>query len=243
MTMSTLFLLSPARTATKRAMQLAASRTSPLGAQLRAGTAPLGDVFAWLSALYFRGKLAYARAFAQPSPGSPGALVMAPSLGLRAPETSIAVADLRAMAAVDVESAEFVAQLRRDAVRASAEARADTRVVLLGSIASGKYVDTLIDVVRRAPDVSGSVRRPRRHEPRRAHAARGEVGRRARVRDGRGRATPRHAPGEAAADLARWASTRASLTTPRPRPRARGRAARPSPPAPGTTRAPRCRRA
>jgi hypothetical protein len=141
----TLFLLSPARCGGVRAGQLARS-SGELGERLRAGTAPLGEVFAWLSALYFRGKLAYARAFADPSPGAASALVMAPGLGLHAPETTIGVEHLRAMGGVEVESAAFVAQLRADATRFNAELRADTQVVLLGSIASGKYVDTLIDV-------------------------------------------------------------------------------------------------
>jgi len=142
---ATLFLLSPARAGGPRAQQLARSKTE-LGAKLRAGTAPLGDVFAWLSALYFRGKLAYARAFADPSPGTEGALVMAPGLGLRPPHAPISAAMLEAMGEIAVESEAFVTAVRRDAQRANAEARADMRVVLLGSIATGKYVDTLIDV-------------------------------------------------------------------------------------------------
>ena len=144
--MTTLFLLSPARCGGVRAAQLAASRTSPLGKELRAGTAALGDVFAWLSALYFRGKLAYARAFDAPSPGSPGALVMAPGLGLRTPETAIDAQALREMGTVEVESDAFVAKLHADALRVSRDISAGTNVVLLGSIATGKYVDTLIEV-------------------------------------------------------------------------------------------------
>jgi len=143
--MPTLFLLSPARTGGPRAEQLARS-AGTLGEALRAGTAPLGDVFAWLSALYFRGKLAYARAFADPSPGTHGALVMAPGLGLIPPETPISIATLRRMGRITVEGRTFVTALRRDAERASAEARADTQVVLLGSIASEKYVETLLEV-------------------------------------------------------------------------------------------------
>jgi hypothetical protein len=141
----TLFLLSPARCGGVRAGQLARS-SGELGEQLRAGTAQLGDVFAWLSALYFRGKLAYARAFADPSPGAASALVMAPGLGLHPPETPIGVEHLRAMGSTEVESEAFVTALRADAMKINAELRADTQVVLLGSIASGKYVDTLIDV-------------------------------------------------------------------------------------------------
>ena len=54
----------------------------------------LGDVFSFVSGLYFRGKLAYARRFAQPpDPGDPvsagGVLVITPSAGLRSPDTLI----------------------------------------------------------------------------------------------------------------------------------------------------------
>ena len=143
--MKTLFLLSPARCGGVRAGQLARS-PGELGSALRAGGAPIGDVFAWLSALYFRGKLAYARAFAAPSPGLPGALVMAPGFGLIPPETLIRVADLEAMGTVEVASEAFVRPLRRDAETAARDHRADTQVVLLGSIATGKYVDSLIEV-------------------------------------------------------------------------------------------------
>ena len=129
-----MFLLSPARCGGPRAAQLATSERSELGARLRAEGAAIGDVFAWLSALYFRGKLAYARAFGE-------GLVMAPGAGLVAAAAPIRAAELRAMGAIDIESAAFAAPLRRDA---EALARTGTeRVVLLGSIATGKYVDVL----------------------------------------------------------------------------------------------------
>jgi hypothetical protein len=131
----TVFLLSPARSGGPRAELLARSEPSELGRRLRAGGAELGEVFAWLSALYFRGKLTYARRFG-------AALVMAPGLGLCPPERPISAAELRAMGALPIESEGFVAPLRRDALRLDAE-----RVVLLGSIATGKYVDTLLAVL------------------------------------------------------------------------------------------------
>lgn len=105
-----LYLLSPARCNGTRADHLAVSR-SPLGVALRGAGAPLGEVFSWLSALDFRGKLAYARTFAPRR-----TFIMAPGLGLRPASHLVTVADLRAMA------------------------------VLLGSIATGKYVDTLLAV-------------------------------------------------------------------------------------------------
>ena len=131
----TVFLLSPARCGGERAELLARSK-SPLGVQLRAGSAPLGDVFAWLSALYFRGKLAYATRF------SKAVYVMTPGEGLLPPNTMISARDLRAMGKVDIESPKFTKPLRRDAERFDGGGNA----VILGSIATGKYVDTLLAV-------------------------------------------------------------------------------------------------
>src|SRR5262245_36591644 len=101
--MTTIFFLSPARCDGRRAEMLATSPTSPFGKQLRSDGAPLGDVFTWLSALYFRGKLTYARTFATPPEKLAGSLVMAPSLGLRSPDHPITTVDLRAMGKVGVE--------------------------------------------------------------------------------------------------------------------------------------------
>jgi len=133
------FLLSPARTNGLRAEQLAASR-SPIGVALRSSGAPLGDIFTWLSALYFRGKLTYARTFAPRR-----TFIMAPGLGLCRATRLVTAADLRAMAAIEIESPAFVDPLRRDAV-ALARRHRTVPVVLLGSIATGKYVDTLLEV-------------------------------------------------------------------------------------------------
>jgi hypothetical protein len=142
----TVFLLSPARCGSERARQLVTSKRSELGQRLRAHAAPIGDVFAWLSALYFRGKLVYARRFAQAAGGVPGALVMAPGLGLRAPETVLSVDTFRAMGEVEVASEAFIQPLVRDARLVARACGPNARVVLLGSIATGKYLDSLLDV-------------------------------------------------------------------------------------------------
>ena len=60
--------------------------------------APLGEVFSFLSGLYFRGKLAYARAFARAPRGVPPILVITPDRGLLAPDVRVTLADLRAEA-------------------------------------------------------------------------------------------------------------------------------------------------
>lgn len=144
--MTTVFLISPARCRGRRAELLVASRSSELGQQLHARGARLGDVFAWLSALYFRGKLTYARRFATPPAALSGSLVMAPGTGLRAWDALISADDLRAMGAIDIESAAFVGPLRRDAALVDQLCGADARIVLLGSIATSKYIEPLLDV-------------------------------------------------------------------------------------------------
>ena len=107
--------------------------------------ASLGEVFAWLSALYFRGKLAYARAFARtPEHG----LVIAPGLGLRPHDERIDASVVRAFGRVEVshDNDAFVAPLRRD-IEAVVRRFEGARVVLLGSIATDKYVAPLLEVL------------------------------------------------------------------------------------------------
>ena len=68
--MPAIFLLSPANCGGNRARIVMSERaTFDLATRLRTGGAPIGEVFAFLSGLYFRGKLAYGRAFACPPDG------------------------------------------------------------------------------------------------------------------------------------------------------------------------------
>ncbi len=110
--------------------------------------AELGEVFSFVSSLYFRGKLAYARAFARPPRGLAGVHVITPCDGLRAPESLLRLGDLRRYAGVpvDAEEARYRRPLLRD-LRALAPAWAGAEVVLLGSIASPKYVELLTGVL------------------------------------------------------------------------------------------------
>ncbi|MBM3818757.1 MAG: hypothetical protein FJW14_07065 [Acidimicrobiia bacterium] len=126
----------------------------PLARQLRSRDgAPLGDVFSFVSGLYFRGKLAYARRFARPAdPADPvtagGVLVITPSAGLRAADTRVTVDSLRAFAGVDVDAANrgYRAPLEKAARAVLAAVGPECEVVLLGSVASGKYVDLLLPI-------------------------------------------------------------------------------------------------
>jgi hypothetical protein len=104
-----------------------------------------------MSSLYFRGKLTYDNTFGAPPPDLPGALVIAPGLGLVPADVVIHTAELRAMAAVPVDPTEpnFCEPLVRDAILLESALGADGRAVLLGSVATEKYVTPLAQVFGR----------------------------------------------------------------------------------------------
>jgi len=145
-----IFLLSPARCDGARArVLLSPHATFDLAERVRSDEgAAVGDVFAFLSGLYFRGKLAYAMAFGRQPGARPSAYVITTNQGLMIPETRVRRGDLLGFCAVDIASGDerYISPLRRDAERLAADADAATHVVLLGSIATGKYADTLADV-------------------------------------------------------------------------------------------------
>jgi len=127
-------------------MVLSPKASFDLARRLRSAEgAPLGEVFSFLSGLYFRGKLAYAREFARPPEGVAGVLVITASAGLVPADRSVTLAHLRRFARVAIDASE--PRYRRPLLRASRTladlAEEECQVVLLGSIASGKYVDIL----------------------------------------------------------------------------------------------------
>src|SRR5262245_15346687 len=152
---SRVFLLSPANCGGIRAqMMLSPNAGFELARQLQsAAGAPLGEVFSFVSGLYFRGKLAYARRFARPpDPTDPvvagGVLVITTNTGLSAADTPVTIESFRAFALGDID-------LRNESYRRPLEQSAkalrdaigpDCEVVLLGSVASGKYVDLLLPI-------------------------------------------------------------------------------------------------
>ncbi|HEY6066112.1 MAG TPA: hypothetical protein VIY96_08135 [Thermoanaerobaculia bacterium] len=145
-----IFLLSPAYCGGERARLFLNPRAEfPLAVRLRSPDgAPIGDVFSFLSGLYFRGKLAYAREFAAPPPGAPAALVITPNEGLRSPDEPITIARLKRFARgdIDLKKRSYRQPLLRDAKLVAEAAGESCEVVLLGSVASGKYVDVLTKV-------------------------------------------------------------------------------------------------
>jgi hypothetical protein len=141
------FLLSPAHCGGERAgLVLRDGARFDLAVRVRhAPGAALGEVFAFLSGLYFRGKLAYATAFAHPPTGVPGVLVITPTRGLLLPEQPVGIDILREFASVEVHPANerYRGPLERDVRLLAEHLPARAEVVLLGSIATAKYVDVL----------------------------------------------------------------------------------------------------
>jgi hypothetical protein len=146
--MKRIFFLSPAHSGGKRAaMLIKTGATFELARLLQIRAARLGDVFAFCSGLYFRGKLAYARHFAQPPEGISGVQVITPSQGLVAAETLIGIRDLVEFARVRVGTKEplFTGPLEQSIHAMSAFDSSE--IILLGSVATGKYTDTLLPIL------------------------------------------------------------------------------------------------
>jgi hypothetical protein len=103
-------------------------------------------VFTFLSGLYFRGKIAYANVFARPARGTSGVLVITPTRGLIDARTRIHLDDLREFAELDIhqDDPRYRMPIERDARHLAAKLPPESDVVLLGSIATGKYVDVLL---------------------------------------------------------------------------------------------------
>ncbi|HEX6974812.1 MAG TPA: hypothetical protein VF147_10445, partial [Vicinamibacterales bacterium] len=150
-----IFLLSPANCGGPRAKMVYSERARfDLAVRLRQGDGvAIGEVFAFISGLYFRGKLAYALEFASPPDldtplvGS-GALVITPTAGLRPVETPVTVDAIKGFANVDIaaDDPRYSKPLLASARALAEEIGPECEVVLLGSIASAKYVDVLTQV-------------------------------------------------------------------------------------------------
>lgn len=144
-----IFLLSPANANGERArMTLREQATFDLAVRLRAEGAPIGEVFSFISGLYFRGKVAYANAFASPPQNMPCALVITPDRGLVPVDQRIHVDDLKASAGVPIDLAEprFRQPFERDSLALAEQAGPGCDIILLGSVATAKYVDPLLTI-------------------------------------------------------------------------------------------------
>src|SRR3954465_9484842 len=112
MAASRVFLLSPANCGGTRAAQVMSPKASfALAVQLRSAEgAALGDLFSFMSGLYFRGQLTSARRFARPpETGHPvvgaGIHVITANAGLRSPDTQVTQTAEPALGKGDIDAA------------------------------------------------------------------------------------------------------------------------------------------
>jgi len=143
----TIFFISPANLGGERAAVIFNPKASfPLAEQLRSPEgAPLGEVYSFVSGLYFRGKKAYAEAFGKAPAGLSAGLVISPSEGLRFLYEPVSVERLRRWADVSIDAGNraFTEPLVEHAAALDRAFGTSARFVLLGSVATDKYVEPL----------------------------------------------------------------------------------------------------
>lgn len=150
MTQSTIFLLSPANLSGKRGKMIMNPEASfALARNLQSAEgAPLGEVFSFVSGLYFRGKVHYANTFGRAAAGTRYAHVITAGGGLYGLDSAVSLEQLRDWQSVSVseQNPHFTAPLLRQTCSLLDSHDADARFVLLGSVASNKYVAPLLEV-------------------------------------------------------------------------------------------------
>jgi hypothetical protein len=146
-----IFVLSPANLSGRRANTLLSPRsTSALAEQLRLNGAPLGEIFSFVSGLYFRGKLAYATAFSESTNAAGDSIfVITTTRGLLSPHSLTHSHHLREMAEVpiDIDNDRYRVPLERDLELLSSRLAEHDRVILLGSIATPKYIEPMRNIL------------------------------------------------------------------------------------------------
>ena len=146
-----IFLLSPAFAGGMRGKMLLRENASfDLAVRLRRTGAPLGEICAFISELYFRGKLAYSKAFAAPPEGIPGAFVITAGHGLVPPETVITLEQFRFMASIPVDAGEprYREPLERACRTLEEIAGPNCDFILLGSVATLKYLEPIFGILQ-----------------------------------------------------------------------------------------------
>lgn len=145
-------MLSPANMAGRRARFLFHPKSqSSLAQRLHCTGAPVGEIFSFISGLYFRGKLAYANAFADAGYPEPHPILIITSThGLLPPHVSLNFHDLREMAEVPIHtrSQRYRSCFERDLRPLAAALDTHDRIVLLGSVATPKYLEPMLNILQ-----------------------------------------------------------------------------------------------
>jgi hypothetical protein len=110
----------------------------------------IADAFSFMSCLYFRGKIAYAKQFGAPPLGwtGPSMYIITPGFGLVPPDWNLNPVRMRRLqqTRVDPKSLAYRQPLEEHSLALAekmGQLDQEARVVLLGSIATGKYIDLL----------------------------------------------------------------------------------------------------
>jgi hypothetical protein len=143
-----IFLLSPANASGIKGQRLLhATGESDLALRLRDAGAPLGEVYRFISSLYFRGKLDYAEKFQNPPRGVAGVHIIT-GAGLMLPESVITLSELRRISAtsIDAKNSHYRLPLDLDLLRLRQVVGNETDVILLGSVATSKYITPIQEV-------------------------------------------------------------------------------------------------
>ncbi len=142
-----LFLLSPAKVSGARAgLLLNPDAPFALARQFHRVGLTLAEVFSFASGLYFRGKITYARRFANVEAGDV-IRVITTNAGLLDPLTHLTPESLRAFgeSEIDEGNPHYAQPLHRDAKILAENISADGDAILLGSIATAKYREVLLE--------------------------------------------------------------------------------------------------
>jgi hypothetical protein len=143
-----IFLLSPANVSGIKGQRLLnPTGDSDLALRLRNCGATLGEVYRFISSLYFRGKLDYAQRFQNPPHMVAGVQIIT-GAGLMLPETVITLSDLRRISAasIDERNSDYRMPLDSDLLCLRKRVSDETEVILLGSIATSKYITPIREV-------------------------------------------------------------------------------------------------
>ncbi len=143
-----IFLLSPANVSGIKGQRLfSGTGESDLAHRLRDSGATLGEVYRFISSLYFRGKLDYAQRFQNPPRGIAGIQIIT-GAGLMLPETIVTLNDLRRISAtsIDEKHSDYRLPLDSDLMRLRERVSDETEVILLGSVATSKYITPIREV-------------------------------------------------------------------------------------------------
>jgi hypothetical protein len=144
-----IFLLSPANlTGERGALLFRPDADFDIALRLRRGEATLGETFGFVSGLYFRGKLEYARRFGAPPEDIPGSWVITSGLGLLPPETRVGLTHLRQIASVPIDATDqrYREPLERGCRTLDEMAGGDCDFILLGSVATVKYLEPMFAI-------------------------------------------------------------------------------------------------